>query len=116
MFQGLYTSDLDDSLESSWEWMLKFKDKVYSIAFQVSNNLWMLKLNFFAMCDSRWQPVHKPGSDGIKLSALKFVQAIILLYSPDPNGSLEPPSDQRLEGKMNVRFIVIAATVFCDFY
>ncbi|XP_056172309.1 uncharacterized protein LOC115672207 isoform X2 [Syzygium oleosum] len=73
--QGLYTSDLDDSLESSWEWMLKFKDKVYSIAFQ-------------------------PGSDGIKLSALKFVQAIILLYTPDPNGSLEPPSDQRLEGNL----------------
>lgn len=73
--QGLYTSDLDDSLESAWEWMLKFKDKVYSIAFQ-------------------------SGSDGIKLSALKFVQAIILLYTPDPNGSLEPPSDQRLEGNL----------------
>ncbi|XP_048127124.1 symplekin isoform X3 [Rhodamnia argentea] len=73
--QGLYTSDLDDSLESSWEWMLKFKDKVYSIAFQ-------------------------PGSDGIKLPALKFVQAIILLYTPDPNGSSEPPSDQRLEGNL----------------
>ncbi|KAF8038513.1 hypothetical protein BT93_B1152 [Corymbia citriodora subsp. variegata] len=73
--QGLYTSDLDDSLESAWEWMLKFKDKVYSIAFQT-------------------------GSEGIKLSALKFVQAIILLYTPDPNGSSEPPSDQRLEGNL----------------
>ncbi|RVW84900.1 hypothetical protein CK203_039498 [Vitis vinifera] len=33
--QGLYSSELDVSLESSWEWMLKFKDKIYSIAFQI---------------------------------------------------------------------------------
>lgn len=36
-FQGLYSSDLDSALESAWEWMVKFKEKVYSIAFQVSN-------------------------------------------------------------------------------
>lgn len=38
MFQGLYSSELDDSLESSWAWMLNFKDKIYSIAFQVCTN------------------------------------------------------------------------------
>ncbi|KAH9672954.1 HEAT repeat-containing protein [Citrus sinensis] len=67
--QGLHSSDLDSSLESSWEWMLKFKDKVYSIAFQ-------------------------PGGGGVRLLALKFVEAVILLYTPDPNGSLKPPSDE----------------------
>ncbi|KAL9426002.1 hypothetical protein AB3S75_032884 [Citrus x aurantiifolia] len=67
--QGLHSSDLDSSLESSWDWMLKFKDKVYSIAFQ-------------------------PGGGGVRLLALKFVEAVILLYTPDPNGSLKPPSDE----------------------
>jgi hypothetical protein len=37
LFQGLYSSELDSAVESAWEWMVKFKDKVYSIAFQVSN-------------------------------------------------------------------------------
>lgn len=72
--QGLYSSELDVSLESSWEWMLKFKDKIYSIAFQ-------------------------PGSDGRRLLALKFVESVILLYTPDPNGSSDPPSNQPSEGK-----------------
>lgn len=26
--------------------------------------------------------------------ALKFVEAVILLYTPDPNGSPEPPPDE----------------------
>lgn len=34
--QGLYSSELDDSLESSWAWMLKFRDEIYSLAFKVS--------------------------------------------------------------------------------
>ncbi|GAV75491.1 DUF3453 domain-containing protein/Symplekin_C domain-containing protein [Cephalotus follicularis] len=63
---GLYSSELDASLESSWAWMLKFKDQVYAIAFQ-------------------------PGSGGVRLLALKFVEAVILLYTPDPIGSSEPP-------------------------
>ncbi|XP_059667995.1 uncharacterized protein LOC132313299 isoform X2 [Cornus florida] len=71
--QGLYSSDLDDSLESSWEWVLKFRDEIYSIAFQ-------------------------PTSDGRRLLALKFIEAIILLYTPDPCGSSEPPSHQASEG------------------
>ncbi|GMN28685.1 hypothetical protein TIFTF001_047906 [Ficus carica] len=72
--QGLHSSELDSSLESSWQWMLKFKEKVYSIAFQ-------------------------PGGGGIRLLALKFVVAVILLYTPDPNGSSDPPSH---EGNINL--------------
>ncbi|KAJ9185363.1 hypothetical protein P3X46_005005 [Hevea brasiliensis] len=70
--QGLYASDLDDLLKSSWSSMLEFKEKMYSIAFQ-------------------------PGSGGVRLLALKFVEAVILLYTPDPNGSPEPP---RHEGEL----------------
>ncbi|KAK4748216.1 hypothetical protein SAY87_014802 [Trapa incisa] len=73
--QGLYSSEVDVSLESSWAWMLNFKDKIYSITSQ-------------------------PGSDGVKLLALKFVEAVILLYTPDPNGNLEPPSRQNLGGDL----------------
>uniref|UniRef100_A0A5B7B7R4 Symplekin n=1 Tax=Davidia involucrata TaxID=16924 RepID=A0A5B7B7R4_DAVIN len=72
--QGLYSSHLDDSLESSWAWVQKFRDEIYAIAFQ-------------------------PGSDGRRLLALKFIEAVILLYTPDPGGLPEPPSHQTLEGK-----------------
>ncbi|KAF6153639.1 hypothetical protein GIB67_027506 [Kingdonia uniflora] len=66
--QGLHSSKLDDSLKSSWISMLKFKETIYPIAFQ-------------------------SGSDGIRLLAVKFVEAAILLYTPDPNGSsVSPPS------------------------
>ncbi|XP_061369219.1 uncharacterized protein LOC133312088 isoform X2 [Gastrolobium bilobum] len=67
--QGLYSSDLDSALQSAWTWMVKFKDKVHSIAFQ-------------------------HGSGGAKLLALKFVETVIHLYTPDPNGSSEPNSHQ----------------------
>lgn len=70
--QGLHASKLDDSLESAWEWMLKLKDKICSIAFE-------------------------SGSDGRRLLALKFVAAIILIYTPDPNGGTELPP--QLNGK-----------------
>lgn len=33
------------------------------------------------------------GSDGIKLLAIKFVEAMILAYTPDPNGSSDPPHE-----------------------
>ncbi|KAI7997805.1 Symplekin [Camellia lanceoleosa] len=72
--QGLYSSELDNSLESSWAWVLKFRDEIYLIAFQL-------------------------GSDGTRLLALKFVEVVILLYTPDPNGSSEPPPHQAFEGK-----------------
>ncbi|XP_065852529.1 uncharacterized protein [Euphorbia lathyris] len=67
--KGLYTSELDDLLKSSWSLMLEFKEKMYTIAFQ-------------------------PGSGGVRLLALKFVEAVILLYTPDPNGSPEPPTHE----------------------
>ncbi|KAI3677522.1 hypothetical protein L6452_36786 [Arctium lappa] len=66
--QGLYSSQLDDSLESSWVWALKFKEEIYSMAYQ-------------------------PKSDGRKLLALKFVEAVTLLYTADPSASSEPPED-----------------------
>ncbi|CAL1399353.1 unnamed protein product [Linum trigynum] len=65
--QGLHKSELDDLLKAAWSSMLEFKDKVYSIAFKV-------------------------GSGGVKLLSLKFVEAVILLYTPDPNGPTEPPN------------------------
>ncbi|CAI9301502.1 unnamed protein product [Lactuca saligna] len=67
--QGLYSSELDDSLESSWAWVLKLKDEIYSMAY-------------------------KPESDGRKLVALKFIEAVTLLYTADPSASSEPPEDQ----------------------
>ncbi|MCH80956.1 LCR/BET1-like protein [Trifolium medium] len=67
--EGLFSSELDSAVESAWECMLKFKDKVYSIAFQ-------------------------NGRGGAKLLALKFVEAVIRLYTLDPNGSTGPTSHQ----------------------
>ncbi|KMT12330.1 hypothetical protein BVRB_5g102710 isoform B [Beta vulgaris subsp. vulgaris] len=72
--EGLHASKLDSSLESAWEWMVKLKEKIYSIAFE-------------------------PGSDGRRLLALKFVAAIILIYTPDPNGSTELPTHLIGDGK-----------------
>ncbi|GJZ79958.1 symplekin isoform X1 [Tanacetum coccineum] len=66
---GLYSSELDDSLESSWAWVLKLKDEIYTMAYQ-------------------------PESDGRKLLALKFVESVTLLYTTDPSASSEPPTDQ----------------------
>lgn len=36
----------------------------------------------------------KTGGGGTRLLALKFVEAVILLYTPDPNGSSEPPAEE----------------------
>lgn len=35
LFQGLHSSKLDELLESSWTWMIKFKDEICSVAFKV---------------------------------------------------------------------------------
>ncbi|KAB2621940.1 symplekin [Pyrus ussuriensis x Pyrus communis] len=67
--QGLHTSELDSLLELAWAWVLKLKDEIYSIAFQL-------------------------GSGGVRLRALKFVESVILLYTPDPNGSPVPPAHE----------------------
>ncbi|XP_058729093.1 uncharacterized protein LOC131601326 isoform X2 [Vicia villosa] len=78
--QGLYSSDLDSAIESAWEWMVKFKDRVYSIAFQ-------------------------NGRGGAKLLALKFVEAVIHLYTLDPNGSTEPTSHQGKPPLFNISWL-----------
>ncbi|KAH6836652.1 HEAT repeat-containing protein [Perilla frutescens var. hirtella] len=74
--QGLYSSDFDESLRSSWACVLKFRDEICSMAF-------------------------KEGSEGRKLPALKFVESVVLLYTPDPHGSLEPPSDTISQGNFD---------------
>lgn len=68
--QGIYSGHVDHCLEDSWAWMVKFKDAVYPIAFQ-------------------------PGTDGVKLLAVKFVETTILLFTPDPNVSPRPPPLQQ---------------------
>ncbi|KAJ6425283.1 hypothetical protein OIU84_025953, partial [Salix udensis] len=78
--QGLYASELDDLLKSSWSSMLEFKEKIYSIAFQL-------------------------GSGGVRLLALKFVEEVILLYTPDPNGTLEPPSLEGSSVEFNISWL-----------
>ncbi|RDX67389.1 Symplekin, partial [Mucuna pruriens] len=78
--QGLYSSDLDSALESAWEWMVKFKEEVCAIAFQ-----------------------HESG--GAKLLALRFVEAVIRLYTPDPSGSSEPTSHQGRPVEFNISWL-----------
>nr|XP_029120291.1 uncharacterized protein LOC105044609 isoform X2 [Elaeis guineensis] len=68
VIQGLCSSDVDDSLKSSWTWMLEYKNAVFPIAVQ-------------------------PGSEGVRLLAVKFIEAIILLYTPDPDVSSDPPHE-----------------------
>ncbi|XP_073134260.1 uncharacterized protein [Henckelia pumila] len=80
VIQGLYSSEFDESLKSSWKCVLKLRDEIYLVAFKV-------------------------GSDGRRLPALKFVESVVLLYSPDPNGSLEPSSDQVSEEEFNVSWL-----------
>ncbi|KAF5737239.1 hypothetical protein HS088_TW13G00118 [Tripterygium wilfordii] len=70
--QGLHTSELNGSLQSSWVSMLDLKDRICTIAFQ-------------------------PGSGGVRLLALKFVEAVLLLCTPDPNGSSEPSHNGRVD-------------------
>ncbi|KAL8516577.1 hypothetical protein ACS0TY_015007 [Phlomoides rotata] len=41
------------------------------------------------------------GSEGRRLPALKFVESVVLLYTPDPDGSMDPPSDKISEGKFD---------------
>ncbi|KAL3617508.1 hypothetical protein CASFOL_037829 [Castilleja foliolosa] len=74
VIQGAHSSEFNESMRSAWTSVLRFRDEIYSIALKV-------------------------GSDGRRLPALKFVESLVLLYTPDPNGSLEPPSDEISEGK-----------------
>lgn len=59
-------------------------------------------IDFYAHCTlafSNCQFNYKVGSDGRRLPALKFVESVVILYTPDPNGSMELPPDQFSEGK-----------------
>lgn len=72
--QGLFSSELDDSLESAWAWVQKLREEIYTMAFQ-------------------------PARDGRRLLALKFVESVVLLYTPDPGVGSEPPPALDIEGK-----------------
>ncbi|CAA7398192.1 unnamed protein product [Spirodela intermedia] len=65
---GLHSGEIEQSLDLSWKSMLTFKDSVFPIAFQ-------------------------PGNDGVRLLAIKFIEKMILLYTPDPSVSSEPPGE-----------------------
>lgn len=82
--QAVHYGKLDKWLEDLWSLMLKFKDAVYPFAFQ-------------------------PGTDGVKLLAVKFVEITILLFTPDPNGSQPPLPQQNSDGKLrtfNISWLV----------
>ncbi|KAL3654914.1 hypothetical protein CASFOL_000700 [Castilleja foliolosa] len=72
--QVAHSSEFNESMRSAWASVLMFRDAIYSIALKV-------------------------GSEGRRLPALKFVESVVLLYTPDPSGSLDPPSDEVSEGK-----------------
>ncbi|KAH0469045.1 hypothetical protein IEQ34_002277 [Dendrobium chrysotoxum] len=65
---GLNSSELDETLKSSWAAMLKFKNAVLPLAIQ-------------------------PGIDGVRLLAVKFIEAMVLLYTPDPTLPSDPPQE-----------------------
>lgn len=58
---------------------------------ETSNILCSLPFSYYKTCV-------KVGSEGRRLPALKFVESVVLLYTPDPDGSLEPPSDKISDG------------------
>ncbi|MCO5605257.1 hypothetical protein L7F22_059437 [Adiantum nelumboides] len=64
--QGIYSGQLDAKLQESWGWMTTVKDAMYSASKEHKN-------------------------DGVRLLAIKFIEMVILLYTPEPNGSTQPP-------------------------
>ncbi|KAH9300845.1 hypothetical protein KI387_012428, partial [Taxus chinensis] len=75
--QGTYIGKLDKWLEDLWSWMVKLKDAIYPFAIQ-------------------------PGSDGVKLVAVKFFEITILLFTPDSNGSQPPLPQQNSDGNSRI--------------
>ncbi|XP_042456319.1 uncharacterized protein LOC122040899 isoform X1 [Zingiber officinale] len=80
VIQGLYSNDIDVSLKSSWTWMLQFKTTVVHTAFQ-------------------------SGSDGVRLLAVKFVETLVLLYTPDPYISSDPPQESDFDVGFNISWL-----------
>ncbi|CAK9236326.1 unnamed protein product [Sphagnum troendelagicum] len=68
--QGIYTGQVEKQLVDAWNWVTHFKNAVYPAAFQ-------------------------HGNDGVRLLAVKFVETTILLFTPDPSGSSQPPPNQQ---------------------
>ncbi|KAH8955472.1 hypothetical protein BDL97_08G140600 [Sphagnum fallax] len=68
--QGIYTGQVEKQLVDAWNWVTHFKNAVYPAAFQ-------------------------HGNDGVRLLAVKFVETTILLFTPDPSGSAQPPPNQQ---------------------
>ncbi|XP_020962203.1 symplekin isoform X3 [Arachis ipaensis] len=67
-------------LEGVWMWMLKFKDAVFGIALE-------------------------PGSAGIKLLGLKFLEIFVLLFTPD-NNSPEKSTGEGSRQAANISWLV----------
>ncbi|XP_074592779.1 uncharacterized protein LOC141848631 isoform X2 [Curcuma longa] len=80
VIQGLYSNDIDVSLKSSWAWMLQFKTTVFRSAFQ-------------------------SGIDGVRLLAVKFVETLVLLYTPDPYISSDPPQEPDFDVGFNISWL-----------
>ncbi|KAH9555778.1 hypothetical protein CY35_08G133900 [Sphagnum magellanicum] len=68
--QGIYTGQVEKQLVDAWNWVTHFKNAVYPAAFQ-------------------------HGNDGVRLLAVKFVETTVLLFTPDPSGSSQPPPNQQ---------------------
>ncbi|XP_020578838.1 uncharacterized protein LOC110023662 isoform X2 [Phalaenopsis equestris] len=66
--QGLNSNEVNEITKSSWASMLKFKNSVLPLAIQ-------------------------PGIDGVRLLAVKFIEAMVLLYTPDPSLHSDPPQE-----------------------
>lgn len=56
----------------------------------------------------------KQGTDGRSLLALKFMEIVVLLYTPDPHGPSEPPPDQNCEGTLGLLDCTFAEVLFLE--
>ncbi|KAM3372385.1 hypothetical protein ACQJBY_019325 [Aegilops geniculata] len=82
VIQGLFSSGgIDDSLKSSWEWMLKLKSAVSLMAFQPTSN------------------------EGVRLLAVKFVEKTVLMHTPDPNITSDPPNQATEDMGFNIAWL-----------
>ncbi|XP_024535629.1 symplekin isoform X2 [Selaginella moellendorffii] len=84
LLKGIYTRQVDKFMQDSWISVLQFKEFVYPFAQQ-------------------------HGNDGVRLHAVKFIETVILLFTPDPSGPSQPPLPDRLDGTskgINVSWIV----------
>ncbi|XP_024312519.1 symplekin isoform X2 [Brachypodium distachyon] len=82
VIQGLFSSGgIDDSLKLSWEWMLKLKSAVSLLAFQSTSN------------------------EGVRLLAIKFVEKTVLMHTPDPNITSDPPNQATEDMGFNIAWL-----------